>query len=56
MLTYIECQIKTKFNYEKSLFPTYTSVLFEKIHINIVKMPKWNEKIYIIITKKDLSG
>ena len=37
------------------MFPTYISVLFEKIHINIVKMPKWNEKIYIIVTKKDLS-
>ncbi len=39
-----------------SIFFTYTSALFEKVSVDVVKMSMCHEKHYIIIACEDLSG
>ncbi len=38
-----------------SIFSTYTSALFEKVSVNVVKMLMCHEKRYIVVACEDLS-
>ncbi len=37
------------------IFFTYISALFEKVSVNVVKMPMCHGKCYIIVAREDLS-
>ena len=50
------CQFRDPRRQEEALHPTWTSVMFEKIGLDVVHMPSCNGKNYLVIARDDLSG
>ncbi len=51
-----DCQRQGNRFQSDTVFSTYTSVLFEKDAVDVVKMLKCKGKGYIVVVREDLSG
>ena len=50
------CQRRERAQYKDTIYPTVTRVLFEKVAVDVVKMPKSGSFGYIVVAREDLSG
>ncbi len=50
-----KCQWRAKALHNDTIFLTFTSVLFEKIAVNVIKMPLSQNKHYLVIAQDDFS-
>ena len=50
------CQCRDSKRLEEALYPTWSSVMFQKIGLDIVHMPACSGKDYLVVARDDLSG
>jgi hypothetical protein len=50
------CQLRSKALQNDSIFSTYASALFEKVSVDVVKMPLSRGKGYLAVAREDVSG
>jgi hypothetical protein len=50
------CQLQDSCQLEEALYPTWSSVLFEKIGLDIVQMLSCKGKNYLVVAREDLSS
>ena len=55
-LTCEECQRRSSLLEQDSIFSTYSQVLFEKVALDVVKMPRRRGVGYVVVAREDLSG
>ena len=53
--SYKKCQQCAKTLHNDTIFSTFTSALFEKIAVNVIKMPPSQNKHYLVIAQNDFS-
>lgn len=54
--TCLECQKRDPNRIEEALHPTYVSLLFQKVGLDVVHMPPCMGYLYIVLARCDLSG
>ncbi len=50
------CQLQDSWHLEEALHPTGSSAMFEKVGLDIVQLPQYKGKNYLVVTRDDLSG
>ena len=51
-----ECQRRSKMRFEEGLHPTWSNMMWDKIGVDIVYMPRTGEGSYLVLARDDLSG
>ena len=51
-----QCQKQSKVTVEEALHPTWVSVMWSKVAVDVVHMPPCQGKHYLVVTREDLSG
>ena len=51
-----QCQKRSKVTVEEALHPTWVSVMWSKVAVDVVHMPPCQGKHYLVVVRKDLSG
>ncbi len=51
-----ECQFRRSDRTEEPLYPTWTNFLWEKVGLDVVRMPPCKGKKYLVVARDDLSG
>src|ERR1700741_2336166 len=51
-----ECQRRARLRYEETLNPTWSTIVWDKVGLDIVHMPKSGGYKYIVFARDDLSG
>ena len=50
------CQLRSKLRYEEGLHPTWSVMMWDKIGVDIVYMPRSEEGEFLVVARDDLSG
>ena len=51
-----ECQRKSRLRYEEGLHPTWSVMVFDKLGVDVVYMPRSEDGSYLVLARDDLSG
>jgi len=51
-----ECQRRSKVRFEEGLHPTWSNMVWGKVGLDIVYMPRSEEGSYLVLARDDLSG
>jgi len=51
-----ECQRRAKVRFEEGLHPTWSNMVWDKVGLDIVVMPRSQEGNYLVLVRDDLSG
>jgi len=51
-----ECQRRARIRYEEPLHPTWSTIVWEKVGVDVVHMPNSGKYQYIVFARDDLSG
>ena len=50
-----ECQRKAKLTYDEKLHPTWSAMVFDKVGVDVVYMPRSAEESFLVLARDDLS-